>query len=130
MDNILVGHFDEDSIEVKIADFGLSDEITPPMTKLFQRCGSPGYIAPEILRTEGYDFKADVFSMGSVFYHILARRGLFEGTFRGGLKEFLIANRDCNLSHVPAKLKDAVCGAKEVTIKMLAIKTEERPSVD
>jgi len=60
--------------------------------------------------------------MGSVFYHILTKRGLFEGMVKGGLKEFLIANRDCNLSHVPARLKDSIPGAVEVTIKMLAIK--------
>ena len=92
------------------------------MTKLHQRCGSPGYIAPEILRSEGYDYKADIFSMGSVYYHILTKRGLFEGMFKGGLKEFLIANRDCNLSHVPSRLKDSIPGAVEITIKMLAIK--------
>lgn len=68
--------------------------------------------------------------MGSVFYHVLARRGLFEGMFRGGLKEFLFANRDCDLSHVPTRLKDACAGAKEVTIKMLAIKPEDRPSAE
>lgn len=35
LDNILVGEFDEENIEVKIADFGLSDQIIYPMTKLF-----------------------------------------------------------------------------------------------
>ena len=79
LDNILIGNYDEENIEVKIADFGLADRIEPPMTKLFKRCGSPGFIAPEILRSEGYDSKADIFSMGSVFYQILTRRGLFEG---------------------------------------------------
>ncbi|CDW88963.1 serine threonine protein kinase [Stylonychia lemnae] len=130
LDNILVGNFDEENIEVKIADFGLSDQIIYPMTMLHQRCGSPGYIAPEILRSEGYNFKADIFSMGSVFYNILAKKGLFEGMFKGGLKEFLIANRDCNLAHVPARLKESVPGAKEITIKMLAIKPVDRPTAE
>ena len=68
--------------------------------------------------------------MGSVFYQILTRKGLFEGRYRGNLKEFLIANRDCDLSHIPGKLKDAIPGAKEITIKMLAIKPEDRPSTE
>lgn len=51
LDNILVGTYSDEDIEVKIADFGLSDQLTPPMTKLHQRCGSPGYIAPEVLRS-------------------------------------------------------------------------------
>ena len=35
LDNILVGNYDDNNIEVKIADFGLSDEILPPMTRLY-----------------------------------------------------------------------------------------------
>ena len=97
---------------------------------LRQRCGSPGYIAPEILRSEGYDFKADIFSMGSVFFHMLTKKGLFEGMFKGGLREFLMANRDCNLSHVPAALQYSYPGAKEITIKMLALNPSDRPSAE
>ena len=32
------------------------------------KCGSPGFIAPEILENVGYDFKADVFSCGILLY--------------------------------------------------------------
>jgi calcium/calmodulin-dependent protein kinase I len=100
------------------------------MTQLRQRCGSPGYIAPEILRCEGYNYKADIFSMGAVFYQIQTKKGLFEGQYRGNLKEFLIANRNCDLSHIPGKLKEVIPGAKELTIKMLAINPQERPSAE
>lgn len=54
--------------------------------KLFVRCGTPGYVAPEVLDDNPYDCKADVYSAGIVFYltcphqshrpHALQRRGL------------------------------------------------------
>ena len=56
-----------DGMEFKIADFGLSAEIHPGET-LSLRCGSPGYVAPEILEKSEYDTKVDVFSAGIVMY--------------------------------------------------------------
>ena len=35
--------------DLKIADFGLATVIEDPTKKLYLRCGSPGYVAPELL---------------------------------------------------------------------------------
>ena len=51
---------------IKIVDFGLS--ATCKKGKLHIKCGSPGYVAPEMLNDEGYDCKADVFSAGVILY--------------------------------------------------------------
>ena len=50
LDNILVVDFDDENIDVKIADLGMADVLPVDGDMLFQRCGSPGYMAPEILR--------------------------------------------------------------------------------
>ena len=47
--------------------------------KLYLRCGSPGYVAPELLQEKGYNCMADMFSCGVIFYIILTGRPLFKG---------------------------------------------------
>ena len=53
--------------DLKIADFGLAIIMEPGKLEM-QRCGSPGYVAPEVLNNLGYDTKADIFSAGVILY--------------------------------------------------------------
>ncbi|CAG8676284.1 20499_t:CDS:2, partial [Racocetra persica] len=54
---------------LKIADFGFARSL--PSTSLAETlCGSPLYMAPEILRYEKYDAKADLWSVGAVLYEM------------------------------------------------------------
>lgn len=48
LDNILVNDIEGGDFEIKIADFGLCS-FTPDNQFIYQRCGSPGYVAPEVL---------------------------------------------------------------------------------
>jgi len=52
---------------IKIADFGLSKE----GDNLQTACGSPGYVAPEILLGVDYDNSVDVWSVGIIAYVLL-----------------------------------------------------------
>jgi len=38
---------------------------------LCRSCGTPGYIAPEVITDKIYDEKCDIFSIGVIFYMIL-----------------------------------------------------------
>ena len=57
----------DSDLNFKIVDFGLATQLegSKDLTML---CGSPGYVAPEILRHQGYNLKADVFSCGIILY--------------------------------------------------------------
>jgi serine/threonine protein kinase len=58
-----------DITEVKLADFGLSKIITGE--PLNTTCGTPIYVAPEVLAGEGYDKAVDLWSVGVIMYILL-----------------------------------------------------------
>lgn len=64
---------------LKIADFGFARSL--PTTSMAETlCGSPLYMAPEILRYEKYDAKADLWSVGTVLYEMVVGRPPFRAS--------------------------------------------------
>ncbi|WFD24423.1 non-specific serine/threonine protein kinase [Malassezia equina] len=55
--------------QIKVADFGFARSL-PAASLAKTLCGSPLYMAPEILRYEKYDAKADLWSVGAVLYEM------------------------------------------------------------
>eukprot|EP00826_Nyctotherus_ovalis_P012689 TRINITY_DN13379_c0_g1_i7.p1 TRINITY_DN13379_c0_g1~~TRINITY_DN13379_c0_g1_i7.p1 ORF type:complete len:147 (+),score=32.88 TRINITY_DN13379_c0_g1_i7:360-800(+) len=65
--NILV-ELTEDTIAIaKLIDFGFAVLIEPD-ERLFDACGAPAYVAPEILKQQGYNSRADMWSLGVIAY--------------------------------------------------------------
>ena len=58
---------DEAGYELVLVDFGLG-EFVHNKEFLFKRCGTPGYVAPEVLEDKKYTTKADIFSAGVILY--------------------------------------------------------------
>jgi serine/threonine protein kinase len=71
--NLLV----DENWNVKVADFGFAriKEENATMT----RCGTPCWTAPEVIRGDKYDERADVFSFGVVMWEVLTRKQPFAG---------------------------------------------------
>ena len=61
---------------LKLADFGFA-RVLPSTSMAETLCGSPLYMAPEILRYEKYDAKADLWSVGAVLYEMVCGRPPF-----------------------------------------------------
>jgi serine/threonine protein kinase len=56
---------------IKLGDFGLATFILGEDEKKYDRCGTIEYIAPEIIRGQGYRFEVDIWSAGVVMYGLL-----------------------------------------------------------
>lgn len=68
-ENLLLTSENDDS-DIKIADFGFAKRVTKPKS-LTTQCGTPGYVASEILEGKPYDTQADMWSIGVIVYILL-----------------------------------------------------------
>lgn len=58
--------------EIKIIDFGLSKQNKGDKIKMKTTCGTPYYVAPEVLDGSGYDHECDIWSLGVIMYILLS----------------------------------------------------------
>jgi len=76
---------------VKIADFGVSKQVRTGEI-MREQCGTPAYIAPEIIRDRGYSgFKADLWSAGVVLYAMLYGTVPFKANNMQDLHKLILA---------------------------------------
>jgi serine/threonine protein kinase len=69
---------DEESLNVKITDFGFACFYKPGEGRK-EVLGSPLYMAPEIISESSYDQKVDIWSVGVIAYILLSGRPPFRG---------------------------------------------------
>jgi calcium-dependent protein kinase len=65
--------------EIKIIDFGLSKQNKSAKIKMKTTCGTPYYVAPEVLDGSGYDSECDIWSLGVIMYILLSGYLPFHG---------------------------------------------------
>lgn len=61
-----------------IADLGLACHVDE-QEMLDKKCGTPGYVAPEVLKGFKTSTKSDIFSLGSLFFSMITGNMLFAG---------------------------------------------------
>jgi len=123
-DNMLVNA----SGQLKWIDFAISRQIPKGLSKLFHRQkkaqGTPSYMAPEQIRKQALDPRADVYGLGATFYELLTGRPPLRGnTIPDLLNKQLVEKPFTPQSHN----KDITDEMAALILKMLSKKKEERP---
>uniref|UniRef100_A0A8C2TY43 non-specific serine/threonine protein kinase n=1 Tax=Coturnix japonica TaxID=93934 RepID=A0A8C2TY43_COTJA len=80
-------------IRIKIADFGFARYLHNNMMAA-TLCGSPMYMAPEVIMSQHYDAKADLWSIGTVIYQCLVGKPPFQANSPQDLRMFYEKNRN------------------------------------
>ena len=70
-ENLLLLSADDDA-SIKLADFGFAKTVSKDDAGLATTCGTPGYVAPEILEGASYGKPVDIWSIGIITYILLA----------------------------------------------------------
>ena len=122
-DNIWI---EEESGRVKILDFGLARTASNDagLTQSGMIVGTPRYMAPEQANGESVDHRCDLFSLGSVLYHVASGKAPFQG---GNLTATLlaVAQADCTpIEQVCPKLHPDLAN---LIMRLLSKQREERP---
>ncbi|GLV39196.1 polo [Carabus blaptoides fortunei] len=115
--------FLNDDLQVKIGDFGLATRIEFDGERKKTLCGTPNYIAPEILNKKGHSFEVDVWSIGCIMYTLLIGKPPFETS---SLKETYSRIKKCEY-RVPQTISIT---ATSMIVKMLQSEPRTRPKVE
>ncbi|XP_065576839.1 serine/threonine-protein kinase PLK1-like [Artemia franciscana] len=114
--------FLSDSMDVKIGDFGLAAKYETETAKV-TICGTPNYIAPEVLAKRGHGYEADIWAVGCIMYAMLIGQPPFETVSLSETYARIASNKYAIPNHISSR-------AKSLMKKMLAPEPRQRPTID
>ncbi|XP_020639478.2 serine/threonine-protein kinase DCLK1 isoform X1 [Pogona vitticeps] len=121
-ENLLVYEHQDGSKSLKLGDFGLATIVDGP---LYTVCGTPTYVAPEIIAETGYGLKVDIWAAGVITYILLCGFPPFRGS--GEDQEVLFDQILMGQVDFPSPYWDNVSdSAKELITMMLQVDIDQR----
>lgn len=121
--NLLLMSDDNDSF-IKLADFGFAARVHKPKS-LTKQCGTPFFVAPEILTRKPYDQQSDMWSVGCIVFLLLSGNLPFMGRSQKELFRKIVAGRFEFKEQDWANVSD---DAKDLVEKMLVLDPDQRIS--
>ncbi|XP_060561432.1 serine/threonine-protein kinase PLK1-like [Ruditapes philippinarum] len=115
--------FINDDMDIKVGDFGLATRVDYNGERKRTLCGTPNYIAPEVLGKKGHSFEVDVWSLGCILFTLLVGKPPFETS---NLKDTYTRIKK-NEYHIPSRVSPC---ARNLIQKLLKADPTERPNMD
>jgi len=113
-------------MEIKIGDFGLATKLEFEGDKKKTICGTPNYIAPEVLDgKQGHSYEVDTWSLGVIIYTILIGKPPFETSD--------VKTTYSRIKKIAYSFPDHIIisdSAKKLISKILILDPTKRPSLD
>jgi len=123
-ENLLYATRDTHSI-IKISDFGLAKVYDSSL--MMTQCGTPSYVAPEVLEGKGYDESVDFWSIGIILYILLCGFPPFYDDDNDKLFELIARGK----VEFPSPYWDNISDqAKDLIRKLLTVDPKKRPRAD
>jgi len=110
---------------IKIADFGLSKDVESG--NLQTSCGTPSYVAPEVLLGGQYDNEVDIWSIGVITYVLLCGFTPFYGDNQRQLFERIL---HAKFDYPSPEWDDVSATAKDFVSKLLVVNPADRLSAE
>jgi calcium/calmodulin-dependent protein kinase I len=126
-ENLLFQSEDVES-EIKITDFGLAKYTEGPKSApMTTACGTPGYVAPEVISGATYDHKVDMWSLGVIAYVILCG---FPPFYHENHAELFRAIKSCSYEFVSPFWDNVSDSAKDLIKNLLVVDPAARYSAE
>ncbi|XP_075758838.1 inactive serine/threonine-protein kinase PLK5 isoform X2 [Pelodiscus sinensis] len=111
------------NMQVKIGDLGLATREGQAGRRWGVVCGTPNYLAPEVVAKQGHSFQSDIWALGCIMYTALTGCAPFETTPRPEMYRCIREGRYPAPSHLSPS-------ARKLIARLLAPNPSERPSLD
>ncbi|KAM8728385.1 serine/threonine-protein kinase PLK3 [Acanthopagrus latus] len=115
--------FVNENMELRLGDFGLAAKLETVEQRKKTICGTPNYLAPEVLNRQGHGTESDVWSLGCVMYTLMCGNPPFETL---DLKETYKCIKEVRY-HLPSSLSPA---AQKLISGILQKNPSDRLSLD
>ena len=113
---------------IKIGDFGISKILNQNHRNAKTHIGTPLYMAPEVIESKKYDYKADIWSLGITFFELMSFKEPYKGNNEYSLYLNIVrGNKNKSINDIIYDYSEELYN---IVNKMISNNPSQRPDID